>query len=328
MNISESIVKNSEVLRNIDKENRNCSFLHEYVEDYIETPEELFFLLDKLIVYIDKNSEEILKDKLSEDKLSEDKLYEDVIKILENFNFFDKNSDIYDYLPKLYKLADFLLIPEKILNSIMMECFQYLYLSDKWNQDNFIPEILKVKIQGFWSSFFKKYSLICRKIHEHTTEIKRDEFFVKRDIYYDFGDVENIFGEIHRTIAKKINSMCITENLYYQQHTNICWHFDKFLEILDEVIIREKRKCHSYIRLEHFELFNLKNLEDCFNEADDNKFKSVLLGHNQNTCQCDVCIKTHINCDCKIHKYDCNHYIVDSLEEPEPDDYYDYSHRM
>jgi hypothetical protein len=309
MSVSEIIVKNSKILGNLDEENRTCLFLHEYVKDYIETPEELTFLLDKLFKKLDLEYKGFIEEN-SEDKSSPEEILKD---------FYFRTDNTYDYLPKLYKLADFLLMSEKILNSIMIECFEYLYLSDKWNQDDFIPEILRIKIQELWSSFFEKYSLICRKIHEHTNEIERDDFFVKRDVYYDFGDVENIFGETHRKIAKMNSSYNKTQ---YVQNNKISFHFDEFLEILDEVIIKENRKCHSCIFLQHFELFNLEELEYYFNEVDDNRFKSLQLGHNQNTCQCEICIKTHINCDCKFHIDDFNHYRVKTLEEPDPDDYY------
>lgn len=301
MEIDSFIVENSPLFKNLDKENHNCNFIYEYVRDFIESPEQLNQCLKKILEYKTIKNEYNLN-------------YESFTEL--QFHNPTQNKD-YLILPCVYRLADFLILPERIVNTILKNCIEYVYLSNKWNEENFIPEVLKRNIQSFWETFFSKYKLVCRKVHEYTNRKEtNDLIYYETEIFHSVEDAKDIFGETHRKISDKLNShMNILE-------PNYIFCIEDLLDTMDRFIIHKNRKCNSVINLEEMNLFDFEELEKYFNDIEENKIKSLDLHHNMTKCDCSICIGTHINCSCKFHIEEPLHYQVYTLSEPEPDDRY------
>jgi hypothetical protein len=222
------------------------------------------------------------------------------------------------YLLRLYRLADYLCMPEEILNSIALACFECFFLSDKWSPEllNYYP--LEQRIQTLWHTFVSDYDLCVKEVNTQTHVKYPNGPMEVHNVYYldqNIGDLHDVFGWKARAIVKQLRSTETTfmdydlsHYVFPHEHTYTMNHI---LPLINKAFGAGPQYTMAWFAA------NVDQLKMDHEERQARILQAQQEGHDHTTCHCENCLATHRNtCHCR-HHYQEEEFDYDDYYEPD-----------
>jgi len=219
------------------------------------------------------------------------------------------------YLIRLYKLADFLCMPEEVLNSIALACFECFFLTDNWGPETLNYPPLERHVQALWTSFVQDYEMCFRQMYTSTDYVNSmySERVRSKCALVVKGDIYNVFGTSVHQIAKRVRAketLATYDLSHYIMPHEATYTMDHILPILGEMCFNINNNFCNNIGW-------LRNNVETFRKERDalvaRLAQATAEGHDHTVCDCENCLATHINCFCEHHR--AEHYPDDWVDE-------------
>jgi hypothetical protein len=228
------------------------------------------------------------------------------------------------YLLRVYKLADFLCLPEGVLNSIALAIFECFFLTNKWSTELLNHYPLEQRLRALWRTFVDDVVLCLHNQNDFTDDVDywSETMHVQHGsaVQLQLDDIQDVFGKKARKLVEHVRAkeslqtFDLSHYIFEHEHTYT----------LKDVLSTFHKLCvvktpHWWLGSTTFTVSwmhkHLGTVKQQHQARMDYLAIAATLGHDTTTCSCADCLHTHHgHCQCRHHRD----------PEPEYDDYDDY----